>query len=90
MQQIICARRCHAQAAGKLLRPGMPSMLRRICKYATHLRLIRPMELEVALPKSHRQNFCAVSPWRNSSELYQYVLGRTPRLARSAYYWGWN
>ena len=55
------------------------SMLRRICKYAAHLRLIRPMELEVALPKAIDKISVTLSP-TEQQHLCQYVLGNpTPR-----------
>ena len=55
------------------------SMLRRICKYAAHLRLIRPMELEVALPKAIDQISAPLSP-AEQQRLYQYVQENpTPR-----------
>ena len=55
------------------------SMLRRICKYATHLRLIRPMELEVALPKAIDKISTPLSP-TEQQRLYQYVQENpTPR-----------
>ena len=47
-------------------------MLRRICKYAAHLRLIRPMELEVALPKAIDKISARRSP-TEQQRLYQYV-----------------
>ena len=55
------------------------SMLRRICKYAAHLRLIRPMELEVALPKAIDKISVPLSP-AEQQRLYQYVQENpTPR-----------
>ena len=48
------------------------SMLRRICKYAVHLRLIRPMELEVALPKAVDKTPVPLS-LAKQQRLYQYV-----------------
>ena len=55
------------------------SMLRRICKYATRLRLIRPMELEVALPKAIDKPPVPLSP-AEQQRLYQYVQENpTPR-----------
>ena len=54
-------------------------MLRRICKYATRLRLIRPMELEVALPKTIDKPPVPLSP-AEQQRLYQYVQANpTPR-----------
>lgn len=55
------------------------SMLRRICKYAVHLRLIRPMELCVALPQ---EEFKAAEPLSSADQrqLCAYVLAApTPR-----------
>lgn len=55
------------------------SMLRRICKYAAHLRLIRPMELEVALPKAIDKISAPLSP-AEQQRLHQYVQANpTPR-----------
>ena len=55
------------------------SMLRRICKYAAHLRLIRPMELEVSLPKALDKTSVPLSP-AEQQRLYQYVQeSPTPR-----------
>ena len=48
------------------------SMLRRICRYAAHLRIIRPMELEVALPKAIDKISAPLSP-AERQRLYQYV-----------------
>ncbi len=59
-------------------------MLRRIRKYAAHLRLIRPMELEVALPKAI-DKISVPSPRRSSSDFIS-MYRRTLRLAKSAYY----
>ena len=54
-------------------------MLRRICKYAAHLRLIRPMELEVALPKAIDKISAPLSP-AEQQRLHQYVQANpTPR-----------
>ena len=49
------------------------------------LRLIRPLELEVALPKAIDKISAPLSPAEQ-----QHMYRRTPRLAKSAYYWGWN
>ena len=51
MQQIIAPIDAAHKPLGNSAARECLSMLRRICKYAAHLRLIRPMELEVALPK---------------------------------------
>ena len=54
-------------------------MLRRICRYAAHLRLIRPMELEVALPKAIDKVSAPLSP-AEQQRLHQYVQANpTPR-----------
>lgn len=47
-------------------------MLRRICKYAAHLQLIRPVELEVSLPKAIDKISEPLSP-EEQQRLYQYV-----------------
>ena len=54
-------------------------MLRRICKYATHLRLIRPMEICVHLPKEpHRENEPLIKKEQKITE--EFVLQNpTPR-----------
>ena len=52
MQQIIAPADAAHKPLGSSSARECLSMLRRICKYAAHLRLIRPMELEVALPKA--------------------------------------
>lgn len=52
MQQIIAPIDAAHKPLGSSSARECLSMLRRICKYAAHLRLIRPMELEVALPKA--------------------------------------
>ena len=52
MQQIIAPTDATHKPLGNSSARECLSMLRRICKYAAHLRLIRPMELEVALPKA--------------------------------------
>ena len=86
MQRDYCARRCHTQATGKLLRPGMP------LDAASHLQICHSFTPDSSngagscAAKSHRQNFCA-SPRRNSSDFIN-MYRRTPRLAKSAYYWG--
>ena len=61
-------------------------MLRRIYKYAAHLRLIRPMELEVALPKAIDKTPVPLSP-AEQQRLYHNMCRRIPRLAKSAYLW---
>lgn len=88
MQQIITPTDASHKPLGNSSARECLSMLRRICKYAAHLRLIRPMELEVALPKA-LDKFLRLSPRRNSSDFIN-MYRRTPRLAKSAYYWGWN
>ena len=67
MQQIIAHKPLGNSSARECL-----SMLRRICKYAAHLRLIRPMELEVALPKAVDKISVPLSP-AEQQRLYQYV-----------------
>ena len=52
MQKIIAPTDASHDQLGNASARECLSMLRRICKYAAHLRLIRPMELEVALPKA--------------------------------------
>ena len=55
------------------------SMLRRICKYAVHLRIIRPMELHVALPQEEARTVRPLSP-AEQNQLRQYVYANpTPR-----------
>ena len=52
MQKIIAPTDASHDQLGNASARECLSMLRRICKYAAHLRLIRPMELEVSLPKA--------------------------------------
>ena len=57
MQVIISPRNQEHRPLGHSSAKECLSMLRRICKYATHLRLIRPMEICVHLPKEpHKEN----------------------------------
>ena len=65
MQQIITPTDAAHKPLGNSSARECLSMLRRICKYAAHLRLIRPIELEVALPKAikkKKKNFCVSLP----------------------------
>ena len=83
MQQIIAPADAAHKPLGSSSARECLSMLRRICKYAAHLRLIRPMELEVALPKCHRQNFCASLPSRAAADfINMYRRTPTPRKSR--------
>ena len=55
------------------------SMVRRICKYAAHLRLIRPMELSVRLPQEKSRLTTSLSA-TEQNRLRAYVLSdQTPR-----------
>ncbi len=55
------------------------SMLRRICKYAAHLRLIRPIELDVKLPKPISKTSIPFSA-KEQDKIYKYVReAPTPR-----------
>ena len=79
MQQIITPTDAAHKPLGNSSARECLSMLRRICKYAAHLRLIRPMELEVALPKSIDKISAPLSP-AEQQRLYQYVQENpTPR-----------
>ena len=62
MQQIIALTDAVHKPLGNSSARECLSMLRRICKYATHLRLIRPMELEVALSKTIDKISAPLSP----------------------------
>ena len=62
MQQIIAPTDAAHKPLGNSSARECLSMLRRICKYAAHLRLIRPMELEVALPKANDKISAPLSP----------------------------
>ena len=62
MQQIIAPIDAAHKPLGNSSARECLSMLRRICKYAAHLRLIRPMELEVALPKAIDKTPVPLSP----------------------------
>ena len=79
MQQIIAPIDAAHKPLGNSSARECLSMLRRICKYAAHLRLIRPMELEVALPKAIDKISVPLSP-AEQQRLYQYVQeDPTPR-----------
>ena len=79
MQQIIAPIDAAHKPLGNSSARECLSMLRRICKYAAHLRLIRPMELEVALPKAIGKISAPLSP-AEQQRLYQYVQENpTPR-----------
>ena len=79
MQQIIAPADAVHKPLGNSSARECLSMLRRICKYAAHLRLIRPMELEVALPKAIDKVSAPLSP-AEQQRLYQYVQeDPTPR-----------
>ena len=79
MQQIITPTDAAHKPLGNSSARECLSMLRRICKYATHLRLIRPMELEVALPKAIDKISAPLSP-AEQQRLHQYVQANpTPR-----------
>ncbi len=79
MQQIIAPIDAAHKPLGNSSARECLSMLRRICKYAAHLRLIRPMELEVALPKAIDKISAPLSP-AEQQRLYQYVQENpTPR-----------
>ena len=79
MQQIIAPIDAAHKPLGNSSARECLSMLRRICKYAAHLRLIRPMELEVALPKAIDKISVPLSP-AEQQRLYQYVQENpTPR-----------
>ena len=79
MQQIIVPTDAAHTPLGNSSARECLSMLRRICKYAAHLRLIRPMELEVALPKAIDKISAPLSPVEQQ-RLYHYVQENpTPR-----------
>lgn len=79
MQQIITPTDAAHKPLGNSSARECLSMLRRICKYAAHLRLIRPMELEVALPKAGDKISAPLSP-AEKQRLHQYVQANpTPR-----------
>ena len=79
MQQIITPTDAAHKPLGNSSARECLSMLRRICKYAAHLRLIRPMELEVALPKALDKISAPLSP-AEQQRLHQYVQANpTPR-----------
>ena len=72
MQQIITPIDSAHKPLGNSSARECLSMLRRICRYAAHLRIIRPMELEVALPKAIDKISAPLSP-TEQQRLYQYV-----------------
>ena len=79
MQQIITPIDAAHKPLGNSSARECLSMLRRICKYAAHLPLIRPIELEVTLPKAIDQISAPLSP-AEQQRLYQYVQENpTPR-----------
>ena len=79
MQQIVAPTDAAHKPLGNSSARECLSMLRRICKYAAHLRLIRPMELEVALPKASDKISAPLSP-AEQQRLHQYVRANpTPR-----------
>ncbi len=79
MQQIISPADATHKPLGNSSARECLSMLRRICKYAAHLRLIRPMELEIALPKAIDKISVPLS-LAEQQRLYQYVQENpTPR-----------
>lgn len=79
MQQIIAPADAVHKPLGNSSARECLSMLRRICKYAAHLRLIRPIELEVVLPKAIDKPPVPLSP-AEQQRLYQYVQANpTPR-----------
>lgn len=88
MQVIISPRNQEHRPLGHSSAKECLSMLRRICKYATHLRLIRPMEICVHLPKEpHKENEPLTKKNRKSQKNSFFKI---QRLAKSAYYWGLN
>ncbi len=79
MQQIITPADAAHKPLGNSSARECLSMLRRICKYAAHLRLIRPMALEVALPKTVDKTSVPLSP-AEQKQLYKHVQENpTPR-----------
>ena len=79
MQQIITPIDSAHKPLGNSSARECLSMLRRICRYAAQLRIIRPMELEVALPKAIDKISAPLSP-AEQQRLYQYVQENpTPR-----------
>lgn len=79
MQQIITPTDAAHKPLGNSSARECLSMLRRICKYAAHLRLIRPIELEVAPPKAIDKISAPLSP-AEQQRLHQYVQANpTPR-----------
>ena len=79
MQQIIAPTDAAHKPLGNSSARECLLMLRRICKYAAHLRLIRPMELKVALPKAIDKISAPLSP-AEQQQLYRYVQENpTPR-----------
>ena len=55
------------------------SMVRRICKYAAHLRLIRPMELSVRLPQEKSQSTVPLSSIEQNQLRVCILSNPTPR-----------
>lgn len=79
MQQIITPADAAHKPLGNSSARECLSMLRRICKYAAHLRLIRPMVLEVTLPKAANKTSVPLSP-AEQKQLHKYIQENpTPR-----------
>ena len=79
IQQVICGAGSKHKALGYSSAKECLTMVRRICRHAAHLRLIRPMELQVCLPQ---KNVCPTKPLSLSEQrqLRDYVLeAPTPR-----------
>ena len=79
MQQIITPADAAHKPLGNYSARECLSMLRRICKYAAHLRLIRPLVLEVTLPKTVDKTSVPLSP-AEQKQLHKYIQENpTPR-----------
>ena len=79
MQQIITPSDAAHKPLGNSSARECLSMLRRICKYAAHLRLIRPLVLEVTLPKAANKTSVPLSP-AEQKQLHKYIQENpTPR-----------
>ena len=59
------------------------SILRRICKYAAHLRLMRPMEIVVKLPQFERRQTIPLSA-QEQTNLRDFVLEHPTAQSRAA------
>ena len=79
LEAIITATGTKHQPLGHSSAKECLSMLRRICKYAVHLHLMRPVEIRVALPQEKPQTTKPLTP-AEQNQLCAYILANpSPR-----------